>query len=41
MQFADLIDKIVRVLDAVVDAFSPRPPKLVPVPVRRPRRTPH
>jgi hypothetical protein len=36
-----LVDEIIRVIDALIDAVSPRPPKLVPVPVRRPGRTPH
>lgn len=40
MLSSKLIDEIVRVIDALIDAVSPRPPKLVPVPVRPPRRTP-
>jgi hypothetical protein len=40
MQFNQLIDEIVRLIDAAIDALSSRPPELVPVPVRPPRRTP-
>jgi hypothetical protein len=40
MLIASLIDEIIRVIDAVIDVVSPRQPQLIPVPVRRPRRTP-